>query len=136
MTAQAFANGMNDVAATFSHFTYCESKGAMMIVDIQGWDRLNFRNFSNDEAVFFTDPQIHTRSYRGCSKHGRDEELFRRFSVGNFGYAGMVRFFHTHHCSVNCDYFGLGHPMQCEDRFSWARAPTVEEHACEGHGED
>lgn len=94
---------MDRVAATFSHFTYAASKGKLMIVDIQGWDV--------DGKVIFTDPQIHTRSFKGTSAHRNGDALFRRYSVANFGKSGMCRFLLSHECTDTCRNCGLKPPF-------------------------
>ena len=46
----------------------------------------------------FTDPQIHTRKFRGSSEDRQQQLWFKRFSMGNLGHAGMVQFFDSHVC--------------------------------------
>lgn len=54
-------------AAAFSHFTFLDSRGAMMVVDIQG------------VGQNYTDPQIHSADGKG-------------FGKGNQGVQGMMMF--------------------------------------------
>eukprot|EP01102_Stenamoeba_stenopodia_P009176 TRINITY_DN2694_c0_g1_i1.p1 TRINITY_DN2694_c0_g1~~TRINITY_DN2694_c0_g1_i1.p1 ORF type:complete len:584 (-),score=129.93 TRINITY_DN2694_c0_g1_i1:156-1907(-) len=61
----------------FSHFTFEESGGKLLIVDIQGVNDL------------YTDPQIH-------SSDGT------QFGTGNLGLRGMALFLFTHHCNFLC----------------------------------
>eukprot|EP00794_Sanderia_malayensis_P009178 gene9178-10152_t len=65
-----------DLLLAFSHFSFCSSKGKLIIVDIQGWT-------SEDEsgATFLTDPQIHTRDKKGFGTANRGLEGFRLFFV-------------------------------------------------------
>mmetsp|Transcript_18157 Transcript_18157/g.57014 ORF Transcript_18157/g.57014 Transcript_18157/m.57014 type:complete len:455 (+) Transcript_18157:23-1387(+) len=66
----------------FSHFTFCETAGDRIVVDVQGVGDL------------FTDPQIHTRDGVG-------------FGVGNGGGRGLALFFATHRCNRICKCMGL-----------------------------
>jgi hypothetical protein len=66
----------------FSHFSYCKSKGDLLICDIQGVD---------DK---YTDPQIHSKDKTG-------------FGKGNMGISGMHKFFETHRCNSICRLIGL-----------------------------
>eukprot|EP00475_Leptophrys_vorax_P019959 TRINITY_DN2732_c0_g1_i1.p1 TRINITY_DN2732_c0_g1~~TRINITY_DN2732_c0_g1_i1.p1 ORF type:complete len:619 (-),score=152.24 TRINITY_DN2732_c0_g1_i1:224-2080(-) len=65
----------------FSHFTYHESDGELIVVDVQGVDDL------------YTDPQIHTQDYR--------------FGTGDMGFRGMALFFSTHSCNPLCKLLQL-----------------------------
>jgi len=69
--------------AAFSHFTYQESGGKLMVVDIQG------------VADIYTDPQIHTAS--GPHKYGK----------ADMGPQGIQKFFSTHLCNAICQYLKL-----------------------------
>jgi len=82
VTAEGKAEHMDEYAGGFSHFTYAVSDGKLAIVDIQGWDI--------GTKIVFTDPQIHT----GCKK------LKDRFSIGNHGKTGIVKFFASHECTT------------------------------------
>mmetsp|Transcript_106719 Transcript_106719/g.299910 ORF Transcript_106719/g.299910 Transcript_106719/m.299910 type:complete len:719 (+) Transcript_106719:64-2220(+) len=108
-TAEAKQGYMDRVAATYSHFTYCASKGKLMVVDVQGWDVSGH--------VVFTDPQIHTRSFRSCSEDRLGDMMFQRFSVANFGKTGMLKFFMNHDCNSTCNNLKLFHPIRrrCEE---------------------
>ena len=66
----------------FSHFTFNESKGAEMVVDVQGVGDL------------YTDPQFHTAD-------GKE------YGEGNLGHRGMAQFLSTHHCDDLCRLLGL-----------------------------
>ncbi|CAK0840574.1 unnamed protein product [Prorocentrum cordatum] len=77
------------IAASFCHFTYEETNGRAMVVDIQG------------VGLHFTDAQVHTRCI------ARTDELFKRFGMGNMGKYGMTKFFRTHKCNSLCQVLGL-----------------------------
>lgn len=66
----------------FSHYTYCQSRGEVIVVDVQGVDDM------------YTDPQFHTKSGAG-------------YGVGNMGVEGMLKFFQTHRCNAVCRAIGL-----------------------------
>eukprot|EP00669_Euglena_mutabilis_P014533 TRINITY_DN964_c1_g1_i1.p1 TRINITY_DN964_c1_g1~~TRINITY_DN964_c1_g1_i1.p1 ORF type:complete len:282 (+),score=108.51 TRINITY_DN964_c1_g1_i1:36-848(+) len=66
----------------FSHFSYCKSKGDLLICDIQG---------VQDK---YTDPQIHSKDGKG-------------FGKGNMGIEGMLKFFQTHRCNSICRALSL-----------------------------
>lgn len=66
----------------FSHFSYEDSNGQLIVVDIQG------------VGDVYTDPQIHTLDGQG---YGR----------GNLGAEGINKFFSTHACNQICHFFGL-----------------------------
>lgn len=66
----------------FSHFTFEESSGSEVVVDIQGVDDL------------YTDPQIHSAD---VNAYGR----------GNMGLRGMALFFASHRCNGVCRHLGL-----------------------------
>ena len=66
----------------FSHFTFEQSEGAELVIDVQGVGDL------------MTDPQIHTRSSKG-------------YGSGNMGQRGMALFFASHVCSPICRQLGL-----------------------------
>lgn len=93
---------MDQMAEVFAHHTYHASKGRLMVVDIQGW---NSGAKTAERSILFTDPQIHTQSFqRGAN---RNDMLYDRFSLGNLGRTGMVRFFQTHTCSSDCAMMGI-----------------------------
>jgi hypothetical protein len=66
----------------FSHFSYEETGGQLIVVDIQG------------VGDMYTDPQIHTADGQG---YGR----------GNLGVEGINKFFSTHACNSICLAYGL-----------------------------
>eukprot|EP01012_Entosiphon_sulcatum_P008733 TRINITY_DN1478_c0_g1_i1.p1 TRINITY_DN1478_c0_g1~~TRINITY_DN1478_c0_g1_i1.p1 ORF type:complete len:410 (-),score=59.85 TRINITY_DN1478_c0_g1_i1:224-1408(-) len=69
----------------FSHWTYCHSKGKLLVCDIQGVGDL------------FTDPQIHSNDGPGIFRFGR----------GDMGIDGIMRFFATHRCNSICEFLQL-----------------------------
>ena len=66
----------------FSHFTYCVTRGSMMVVDLQG------------VGDVYTDPVVLTRDGEG-------------FGMGNIGRKGMDNFFASHRCNNVCIQLGL-----------------------------
>lgn len=111
MSEDATRNHMHKVASAFSHFTFNESKGEVMVVDLQGFD--------NPSGVLFTDPQMHTRRFRGGSQDRKVDLLYRRFSLGNLGRTGMIRFFLNHSCEDSpCVSWGMKNPIH--DSTTWA----------------
>ena len=82
----------------FSHFTFCETGGARLVVDVQGVGDL------------FTDPQVHTRDGAG-------------FGVGNGGPRGIALFFATHRCNRICGAMGLARFKRQGDRVFCEAAP-------------
>lgn len=74
----------------FSHFTYHESKGWLMIVDLQG-------ALSPEGRIMLTDPAAHS-----CIPA-------MAFGETNNGIRGMADFFLTHKCSQFCEKLGLPH---------------------------
>ena len=69
-----------EVPQAFSHFTLERSRGALIVVDIQG------------VGDFFTDPQIHTRVGDGRTHYG----------LGNLGAEGIRKFCASHRCNAVC----------------------------------
>ncbi len=67
---------------SFSHFTYHESKGKLIVVDLQG--------VRNDASYMLTDPAIHTA---GVGK------IFGELDLGD---TGIDAFFMTHECCGLC----------------------------------
>mmetsp|Transcript_152974 Transcript_152974/g.285042 ORF Transcript_152974/g.285042 Transcript_152974/m.285042 type:complete len:640 (-) Transcript_152974:274-2193(-) len=94
---------MNEVCDLFGHYTWSATKGRLMVVDIQGW-QLGKRGA---RKILFTDPQIHSRSASFSRKRRVSDPLFRRYSLGNLGKTGMLRFFKNHQCSCYCKERGL-----------------------------
>ena len=80
-----------DLATALSHFSYCESKGTLMIVDIQGW-----LPREGTGVIYLTDPQFHTVG-------------LERFSPYDHQEMGMKKFWeHVHpHCNDICRAIGL-----------------------------
>mmetsp|Transcript_18021 Transcript_18021/g.54171 ORF Transcript_18021/g.54171 Transcript_18021/m.54171 type:complete len:587 (-) Transcript_18021:690-2450(-) len=68
---------MRNTPQAFSHFTFVESKGDLLICDIQGVSDL------------YTDPAIHTAD----KKH---------YGAGNLGHRGMALFLYSHECNFVC----------------------------------
>ncbi|XP_028418422.1 alpha-protein kinase 1-like isoform X2 [Dendronephthya gigantea] len=80
-----------DLATALSHFSYCESKGTLMIVDIQGWLP------KQGTGVFYlTDPQFHTVGLEKFSPYDHQE-------------AGIKKFWESvhPHCNEICRAIGL-----------------------------
>merc|ERR1712008_342531 len=110
------AEQMFEMAEFFARWTYTYSKGRLMVVDIQGWNlgtekiKKSFlgcgRRMERKRDILYTDPQIHAVS-PGIIGHWRDDPLHRRFSLGNLGRVGMVRFFQSHECSESCRHLSL-----------------------------
>lgn len=109
-----FSNTVGDVleheplALAFSHWTYVRSKGALMVVDVQGVRR-------SKNELRLTDPAIHS-NFGGtratgpgsCSMHmaqgspaaGRGRGPL--FGLNDLGVEGMRKFFRTHRCVEEC----------------------------------
>ena len=83
----------NDIAQAFSHFTFEESKGSLIVVDIQG-------TVNKDGDLEITDPAIHTEFYS------------KRFGATNLGKLGIVKFFRTHECNDICKKLRLLNPKE------------------------
>lgn len=112
---------MGEMAGTFCHYAWHSSKGRLMAVDIQGW---NLGGASlGDRDITFTDPQVHTHSFTG-GRSRKTDPLFQRFSLGNLGRTGMVRFFQAHECSRSCRLMGLP-PVDLSRDFGNAPAPRA-----------
>jgi hypothetical protein len=82
-----------DYSATlqaFSHWTYHQTAGRMMVVDLQGVKS------SEDNRYLLTDPAIHFDDIKRC-----------REARTNLGGKGMREFFRTHVCSEVCQKLGL-----------------------------
>ena len=74
------------VPEAFSHFTFHESKGHILVTDLKG--------VQNKNSFSFTDPAIHSIGDE-FSKHGPTD----------LGFFGVARFFTTHKCSNICRAF-------------------------------
>jgi len=101
------------LSRAFSHFTYCQTNGQNMVVDLQGFH-------VGKRRVVFTDPQIHTRSYDGSSGSRRMAE---QFSVGNLGRTGMAMFFLSHKCEECCQILGYENPADRHKREASSPSP-------------
>ena len=76
----------------FSHFTFCVTKGQMLVVDLQGVEDT------------YTDPVVLTRNGQG-------------FVFGNIGMYGIDDFLASHRCNPVCLQLGLAPvfgPLDCE----------------------
>ena len=61
---QAWRNMDNNTPHAFSHYTYCRSKGTLLIADLQG--------VAAGNSFFFTDPQVRVFLYSAmCFTHPR-----------------------------------------------------------------
>jgi len=72
-----------NVVAAFSHFTFDQTEGAELCVDIQG------------VGIMWTDPQLHSTD--------------KTFGPADLGLDGMRRFFRSHRCTDLCRELGLRH---------------------------
>ncbi|XP_048255079.1 alpha-protein kinase 1-like [Haliotis rufescens] len=85
-----------ELATALTHFSYCESQGVLMIVDIQGW-------FPREGSgiIYLTDPQFHTKGVRRFSPADKQDE-------------GMTLFWSKVHpeCNSICSSLGLTRPQQ------------------------
>uniref|UniRef100_A0A914Y8K6 Alpha-type protein kinase domain-containing protein n=1 Tax=Panagrolaimus superbus TaxID=310955 RepID=A0A914Y8K6_9BILA len=80
-----------EMLLAFSHFTYQESNGYLMIVDLQGVINCNEDGSNN---LILTDPSIHSKN-------------LLRFGKTNFGEKGMKNFFDEHRCNYFCKLLGF-----------------------------
>lgn len=80
-----------EVVTALSHFSYVETGGTLMIVDIQGWTPADGKG-----VVYLTDPVFHTLNMREFSSGDRHKE-------------GMDAFWANQHpvCNRICQYLGL-----------------------------
>jgi hypothetical protein len=76
------------ILQTFSHFTYCYSRGLVMVTDVQG--------AVQGDTYLLTDPAIHTPN--------PDKDLPDRT---NLGPKGIAAFFATHACNEFCRRLSL-----------------------------
>ena len=81
----------NELATALTHFSFCESKGALMIVDIQGWCPRE-----SSGVIYLTDPQFHTSGLETFSPYDHQE-------------MGMKAFWESvhPHCNDMCRAIGL-----------------------------
>lgn len=79
------AHAASDVAQAFSHFSYHESEGRMLVVDVQG--------IYSEGKLTISDPQVLSTD---CS-----------FGRGDMGREGMAHFFASHQCGDLCRKLGL-----------------------------
>jgi len=77
----------SDAMQAFSHFTFIESRGKNMVVDLQG---------TIDQSwVLLTDPQV-------LSRDQKDNESPSLYGHGDLGFNGIKQFFGTHNCGRIC----------------------------------
>lgn len=79
----------SDLAQSFSHYTFEESNGELLVVDVQGIPVGDKK--TRDVKLHLTDPQVHCR---GGS--------FESFGKGDHQEEGIKRFFQTHVCNHWC----------------------------------
>jgi hypothetical protein len=94
----------SEVAQAFSHFSYYQSGGKIILVDLQGEYNRQQKRF------YFTDPVIH---YYNKHNPGR-KTLYGRTDMGR---KGMNKFFETHTCNALCELTTRG--------FKTAREPCT-----------
>ena len=73
----------------FSHYTWVESHGDLIVVDVQGFER--------DGVFTLTDPALHSRDDWGA----------RYFGDTDMGNEGMEKFFQSHKCGKTCKRLGI-----------------------------
>ena len=80
-----------EVATALSHFTFTETGGTLMMVDLQGWMPKDGKG-----VVYLTDPVFHTLNMKEFSSGDRHQE-------------GMQAFWTNQHpkCNRICQYLGL-----------------------------
>ena len=85
-----------DLATALTHFTYVQSRGKLMLVDLQGWMPTEGKG-----VIFLTDPQFHTV---GSGK----------LSSGDTGVRGMRSFWDKVHpeCNEVCWTLNLSRPTE------------------------
>jgi Alpha-kinase family/von Willebrand factor type A domain len=81
----------------FSHFTFQDSKGRWMVVDLQG---VHEEKRGSASRYLLTDPAIHRRN------RSRNEERYK-FGRTNLGTKGMQAFFESHVCNDACRLLDL-----------------------------
>ncbi|XP_071084410.1 alpha-protein kinase 1-like [Haliotis cracherodii] len=85
-----------ELATALTHFSFCESQGTLMIVDIQGW-----LGSEDSGVIYLTDPQFHTSGMEKFSPYDHQEK-------------GMDKFWLEVHpvCNDMCKAVGLSRPDQ------------------------
>ncbi|XP_038062573.1 myosin heavy chain kinase D-like [Patiria miniata] len=85
------------VPVAFSHFTYHESNGQILVTDLQGV----YNQINNQNSYIFTDPAIHSiDNFR---------YLLDYYGSTDLGANGVLKFFQNHKCNHLCD--GLIKPV-------------------------
>ncbi|XP_038062574.1 alpha-protein kinase 1-like [Patiria miniata] len=74
------------VPVAFSHFTFHESKGEILVTDLQG--------VYNQKSYVFTDPAVHSMDKRGAK--------FGYYGPTDLGVYGVMKFFYDHKCNSLC----------------------------------
>ena len=77
----------SDMMQAFSHFTYVQSSGSLLICDLEG--------IQKGGRVLLTDPAIHNRM---CPK---------KYGPTDSGFLGIKRFFNSHECKSICQSMEL-----------------------------
>ncbi|XP_038062570.1 alpha-protein kinase vwkA-like [Patiria miniata] len=75
------------VPEAFSHFTYHESNGEILVTDLQG--------VYNQTRYVFTDPAIHSIEI--------PRYTFGHYGPTDLGVFGVMKFFQNHKCNLLCD---------------------------------
>lgn len=83
----------------FSHFSFENSKGKLMVVDLQG---VFTENVDGTKVYELTDPVIHQRPSGRNSGSGMLD-----FGRTDRGIKGMKAFFESHKCTDACKFLGL-----------------------------
>jgi len=83
---------VHPILQTFSHFTYCHTRGILVLVDLQG--------VVQKGCYRLTDPAIHTIDPATLP------------DACNLGHPGMAAFFATHHCNRFCRALSLEVPEE------------------------
>ena len=86
----------SDYLKAFSHFSHVNSRGSLMVVDLQG--TLQRTVAAPRKTYVLTDPAIHQR-FRKKKK--------RQFGRTDLGFEGIKAFFATHECNDVCRFLGL-----------------------------
>ncbi|CAJ1401233.1 unnamed protein product [Effrenium voratum] len=79
----------SEVLQAFSHYTFVESRGKLLVVDLQG--------AVDNGWLMLTDPQVLSRA----------KSKDRIFGPGDLGFEGMKAFFETHECGETCHALNL-----------------------------